>query len=365
MGRRQDRQVWRGQSFELVLLRLSLGRENIFACIILTFLYDQSEAIRNLTWRYIVCQLICFALLLHFCTYQVDTIRQWFCLGFVHVSPPNSFKPERVVFTCIKSWKKSSVHIRWLGSSKATSGGDRWRTGTVLSSGSDPARRRPQCACNRFTWYFLHTFHLTNQRSNYPMIHNHNQNYLTNCVLRLPYSSQTPTMCVQPFTLFAYSAIIKHLTGLSRFLTKHYWSYQASEMTIFQVDSVWPCGMSIVVYSLHKWWKVNTTLVIDLYPQYNWMTLDNWKEGSIPQTMHHWIQVSFCKPASRMWLSLSGGMPLLFVTLILLQNLSWISCCSSVTIVGLHKHISLICQEGQYERGLSYCDKYIVLIIII
>ena len=87
-------------------------------------------------------------------------------LGFVHVSPPNSFKPERVVFTCIKSWKKSSVHIRWLGSSKATSGGDRWRTGTVLSSGSDPARRRPQCACNRFTWYFLHTFHLTNQRSN-------------------------------------------------------------------------------------------------------------------------------------------------------------------------------------------------------
>ena len=166
MGRRQDRQVWRGQSFELVLLRLSLGRENIFACIILTFLYDQSEAIRNLTWRYIVCQLICFALLLHFCTYQADTIRQWFCLGFVHVSPPNSFKPERVVFTCIKSWKKSSVHIRWLGSSKATSGGDRWRTGTVLSSGSDPARRRPQCACNRFTWYFLHTFHLTNQRSN-------------------------------------------------------------------------------------------------------------------------------------------------------------------------------------------------------
>ena len=108
MGRRQDRQVWRGQSFELVLLRLSLGRENIFACIILTFLYDQSEAIRNLTWRYIVCQLICFALLLHFCTYQVDTIRQWFCLGFVHVSPPNSFKPERVVFTCIKSWKKAA-----------------------------------------------------------------------------------------------------------------------------------------------------------------------------------------------------------------------------------------------------------------
>ena len=151
MGRRQDRQVWRGQSFELVLLRLSLGRDisNIFASDILTFLYDQSEAIGILTSWYIVCQLICFALLLHFCTYQVDTIGG-FVSGFVHVSPPNSSKLRKSGVHLYKELKKSSVHIRWLRSSKATSGGDRWRTGTVLSSGSYPARKRPQCTCNTF-----------------------------------------------------------------------------------------------------------------------------------------------------------------------------------------------------------------------
>ena len=162
MGRRQDRQVWRGQSFELVLLRLSLGREisNIFAC-------NKSEAIGILTSWYIVCQLICFALLLHFCTYQVDTISDFVSRLCACVSS-KLFKTQKEWCSLVWRVEKSSAHIRWLGSSKATSGGDRWRTGTVLSSGSYPARKRPQCACNIFTEYFSHTSHLTNQRKIFP-----------------------------------------------------------------------------------------------------------------------------------------------------------------------------------------------------